>query len=160
METDSDQIARARAIATFAHAGQVDKSGADYITHPRRVAERLVVEDGSCVAVSAAWLHDVIEDCGITGAELVEQGIAPEIVEVVELLTRRDDVPSDHYYAAIREHPDALAVKLADIADNTDPARVGLLDEETRERLRRKYLHALESLGAGAGELHARLSDG
>ncbi len=31
--------------------------------------------------------------------------------------------PLDAYYARIRERPMALAVKLADIADNSDPAR-------------------------------------
>ena len=33
------------AIATEAHRGQVDKAGADYIEHPKRVASRLA---GAC----------------------------------------------------------------------------------------------------------------
>lgn len=32
-----------------------------------------------------------------------------------------------------------MVVKRADLADNTDPARTALLDEETRVRLAEKY---------------------
>ncbi len=95
---------------------------------------------------------------GITAAQLIEQGVAPEIVKVVELLTRRADVPSANCYASVRKHPDALAVKLADNADNTDPARTAMLDGATRERLRKKYRAALEAVGVTDGELYARLS--
>ena len=35
-------IERARAIAESAHAGQVDKAGADYITHPLRVCDAVI----------------------------------------------------------------------------------------------------------------------
>ncbi|WP_448615369.1 hypothetical protein [Modestobacter sp. URMC 112] len=43
---------------------------------------------------------------------------------------------------------DALArqVKLADIASNTDPARLAELDEPTRNRLTGKYRTALAAL--------------
>jgi 5'(3')-deoxyribonucleotidase len=41
-------------------------------------------------------------------------------------------------------------VKLADIADNTDPLRTARLDEELRTRLAKKYEHALAALGPEA----------
>ena len=53
------QVAAAKAIATIAHKGQTDKNGADYISHPSSVADRL----SEPAQVAAAWLHDVIEDC-------------------------------------------------------------------------------------------------
>lgn len=102
------------------------------------------------MAVSAAWLHDVIEDCEISGQELALQGVPAEVVEVVLLLTRQTDVSTEDYYAAIREHPDALAVKTADIGDNLEPARTALLDPATRARLRKKYLLALDALNGAA----------
>lgn len=42
----------------------------------------------------------------------------------------------------------ARRVKLADIADNSDPVRLAGLDSATRERLQRKYRHALEAVSA------------
>jgi hypothetical protein len=41
-------------------------------------------------------------------------------------------------------------VKAADIADNTDPARLAVLDEPTRERLIEKYATARRLLGLAA----------
>jgi (p)ppGpp synthase/HD superfamily hydrolase len=142
----AELVAAAQAIATIAHRGQTDKLGVDYILHPARVAARL--KDPAEVA--AAWLHDVIEDCDVTREDLLKAGISPEVVDAVVLLTRtpgdKDGPDPDAYYRALRENPIALAVKRADIADNTDPARTALLPEEQRERLRAKYEHALEVL--------------
>lgn len=51
------------------------------------------------------------------------------------------------YFARVRANRFAVLVKTADLADNTDPARQALLDEETRSRLREKYRRAYELLG-------------
>ena len=77
---------------------------------------------------------------------LLLAGVHPEIVEVVELLTRPEG-SGDEYYERIAAHPAARAVKLADITHNTDPSRTAQLDDETRARLREKYEHALDLLG-------------
>lgn len=140
----AEAVAAARAIAHIAHRGQVDKAGAAYIDHPRRVAERLTHP----AEVAAAWLHDVIEDCGITAEDLRDAGIPEDVVAAVVLLTRGPDQPSQDYYAAIRAHPIARAVKLADIADNTDEQRLARIPEETQARLRSKYAAARQALGA------------
>ncbi|WP_426976311.1 HD domain-containing protein [Pseudarthrobacter sp. O4] len=136
------EVAAAKAIATIAHRGQTDKIGVDYIEHPRRVAARL--SDPSHVA--AAWLHDVVEDCGITAEDLIAAGISPDVVDAVVLLTRTTKNKGDGYYLEIRKNSIALAVKLADIDDNTDPARTARLDPEKRTRLATKYAHARKLL--------------
>ncbi len=133
--------ARAETIARAAHAGQVDKTGAPYIDHPRRVAARVEADEAQAVA----WLHDVVEDTTVTLDELAEQFPA-SVVEAVDVLTRRDG-DGDGYYVRVRANPLALVVKLADIADNTDPARQAALDAATRQRLGLKYAHAREMLG-------------
>jgi len=69
------------------------------------------------------------------------------IVDAVVLLTRTEQVEPAEYYARIRENPLALAVKLADIHDNLDPARLSRLDADTASRLLRKYGAALVALG-------------
>lgn len=141
-------LAAAEAIASIAHRGQVDKAGMPYIEHPRRVANSIPRNgDDDLDAVSVAWLHDVIEDTDITRDDLHAAGIPWSVIEDVELLTRRDGQAPEEYYAAITMSPRALAVKLADIADNTNPERVALLDEATVARLREKYATARRLLG-------------
>jgi (p)ppGpp synthase/HD superfamily hydrolase len=141
-----DSITTADAIAAAAHADQVDKAGMPYVGHVRRVAS--YVNPGIPAAVAAALLHDVIEDTDMTSAELAGRGIPTEAIEAVELLTRRADEPPAEYYRRISDHPIAREVKLADLADNTDPARLATLNESDRARLTRKYADAYRALGA------------
>ena len=138
-------VAIADAIAVEAHARQTDKLGNKYIHHPRSVARR--VDQSNEVAVAAALLHDVVEDSDVTPEDLAERGIPGNVIAVVELLTRRRNVPDGDYYEAIAKHPVALQVKLADLADNTDPARFGLLDEATQRKLITKYTKSYRALG-------------
>jgi len=78
-------VARARAIAEAAHAGQVDKAGAPYFAHPARVAASLDEPIARC----AAFLHDVVEDCpGWTLARLAAEGIPPTVIAAVDALTK------------------------------------------------------------------------
>jgi hypothetical protein len=46
----------------------------------------------------------------------------------------------------VRARAGARAVKAADIEDNTDPERLALLDESTRQRLVAKYERSLRLL--------------
>jgi hypothetical protein len=141
------QVALAKGIAFVAHRGQYDRSGAPYIDHPGRIAERFDPATEP-VEAAAAWLHDVLEDTAVTAQELLEAGVRPEIVEVAELLTRTPDVTPDEYYARIRRDPVARRVKLADIDDNTAPWRLRRLDYDTQLRLAQKYRYARHALGA------------
>lgn len=147
---------RAEALATRAHRGQVDKLGVDYVEHPRAVVAllrrsalfaRLAPADQQ-VAVQAAWLHDVVEDTPVTPDDLRAHGVDDAVVEAVGLLTRTADVPKDDYYAAIRPHPVARAVKVADVAHNTDPVRQSGLEPAVLQRLSDKYAAAVDALDA------------
>lgn len=136
-------LERARALAYRAHAGQVDKAGRPYIEHVARVAAA-VSDDPE--AEAAAWLHDVLEDCPDFEDEIFGPLLPIEVRAAVVLLTRLGTDP-DVYYRGIRTSSLALRVKLADIADNADEARLVLLDAETAARLRNKYVEAREALG-------------
>ena len=137
-----DWVAHARALATEAHASQRDKAGRPYIEHVARVAAAIHDDDA---AKAAAWLHDVVEDCP-QFADRVRDFPQP-IHDAVTLLSRQSAPDAAHYYANIRQHPLALKVKLADIADNADETRLASLDAATAERLRDKYRQALAALG-------------
>lgn len=134
-------VERAKELAHRAHAGQVDKAGRPYIEHVARVAAA-VADDPEAEAV--AWLHDVAEDCPSHISELPSYPASTK--HAVILLTRYPFVKDRAYYRAICNHPVALRVKLADIADNADESRLALLDDKTADRLRRKYAKALKAL--------------
>lgn len=139
---DEILVAKARAIAETAHEGQVDKSGQPYLGHVQRVADR--VEGG--VEKAVAWLHDVLEDTEWNEIDLMAGGMPREVVVAVEAITHRPHEPRVDYYARVKADRYALAVKLADVADNSDPARLAQLDDATRERLTAKYAKAREIL--------------
>lgn len=134
-------VERAKALAHRAHAGQVDKAGRPYIEHVARVAAAVA---GDPEAEAVAWLHDVLEDCAGYDDEIA-LGFPMPIIGAVCALTR-DGLQPGHYYPHIAERPLALRVKLADIADNANEERLALLDEQTANRLRRKYKAAISAL--------------
>ena len=138
----------ARRIAEAAHTGQVDRAGNSYFRHIERVAQAVRAAGGSETQVVAAYLHDVIEDTDKTGAELLDAGVSGDALTLIAILTRQDEVSYEDYLQQIRSTPDALLIKQCDMADNMDPARTALLDDEARERLRLKYEKAVAFLTA------------
>ena len=120
-----------------AHKDQVDKSGLPYVFHPAYVAEQMTDEATTIVAL----LHDVVEDTDYTLEDLAAEGFGKEILEAVALMTHEDDVPYLDYVAKLKDNPIARAVKLADLAHNSDLSRIGEVDEETKQRLE-KYKKA------------------
>ena len=140
----TDEVLRAHALATRAHAGQLDKSGEAYIDHPRRVARLAGRSGGTTEQIVAALLHDVVEDTDVTLADLDEFGAG--VVQLVDALTHRNGEPNADYYDRITRTPAAVLVKLCDIYDNLDPTRLHRLDEATQARLRIKYGVALVAL--------------
>ncbi|MCS4231381.1 HD domain-containing protein [Stenotrophomonas maltophilia] len=136
-------VNEARSLAREAHAHQVDKAGRPYIEHVARVASAVQGDDE---AEAVAWLHDVIEDAPAMGTQVL---LFPQsILEAALDLTRAKGKSEAFYYWRIRNNPLALKVKLADIADNSDVARLALLDPRTADQLRAKYARARAALGA------------
>ena len=128
----------------------MDRAGNPYFGHIERVAQAVKAAGGSETQVVAAYLHDVIEDTDKTSAELLDAGVSTAALTLIAILTRQDEVSYEDYLQQIRSSPDALLIKQCDMADNMDPARTALLDNETRERLRLKYENALAFLTATA----------
>ena len=67
-------IIKAAQFARKAHGGQKRKfSNEPYIHHPARVAARaMLLPETTEALVCAAWLHDVVEDCGVSLQTLTE----------------------------------------------------------------------------------------
>lgn len=139
-------VARARALSERAHAGQVDKAGRPYIAHPARVAAAVAAQRGERdPAVAVAWLHDVVEDTGCT-LEEIEQQFGAGVAAAVDAVTRRAGELPEEYYHRVASNEVARVVKLADIADNTDPLRLAQLSVDETTRLRGKYAYARAQL--------------
>jgi (p)ppGpp synthase/HD superfamily hydrolase len=128
-------VDEAIALARIAHAGQTDKAGHSYIDHPLRVMHRLDGEHEQMAAI----LHDVLEDTSTTVEDLRAVGCPEPVIAAVRALTKHPGEPLEDSMARAAANPIACAVKRADIADNSDPARLALLDTATAQRLRRKY---------------------
>lgn len=138
-------LERAIAMAAAAHAGQVDKGGQPYILHPLRVMLRVAGDQQRIVGV----LHDVLEDTGITVADLLAAGFEPAVIEALQALTRGVGEPYDAFVRRAAANPLARTVKLADIDDNVDLSRIPHPGPEDMARLQR-YRQARQVLEAAA----------
>jgi len=86
-------ITRAYERAQAAHEGQYRKSGQPYIVHCVSVAQILAQMGMDATTVAAALLHDVVEDTGITSAD-IEQEFGPKIAELVDGVTKLKQLPT------------------------------------------------------------------
>ena len=107
-----------------AHGNQVDLAGKPYWRHPARVMLALG-PDATMDEKLVALLHDVLEDTAVTVDQLRAGGFNEAVIEAVVLLTRPPTVTYTEYIRALAATGNALAikVKLADLADNLNPAR-------------------------------------
>lgn len=125
---DIQAITLAASLASDFHLEQKRKgSGRPYATHPIRVAHLAARAGLSVDAICAAFLHDSIEDCGVTGARLRELGVSARTTAIVKTLSKwwSDHASQEEknegkvvYYANIISDPEVLTIKLLDRADN------------------------------------------
>ncbi|MDF1480725.1 RelA/SpoT family protein [Extensimonas sp. H3M7-6] len=84
-----EQVRKAYRFADAAHLGQLRNSGEPYITHPIAVAALCASWKLDAPALMAALLHDAMEDCGVTKADLIER-FGVTVAELVDGLTKLD----------------------------------------------------------------------
>ena len=161
-----DLILKAARYARDAHEGQLRRFGGEpYIHHPARVAARAMLHDAiTPEEVAAAWLHDVIEDCKVTGQDLLDAGFPPNTVRLVVELSNpskehrglrraaRKQMDRDHLLAV---SPEAKRLKLLDLIDNLQS--VERADEEFRSLFVAESLLLVECLKDADPELAEQL---
>ena len=69
------------------HEGQFRKSGQPYIIHAIEVAYLVCQLQGGPTTIAAAFLHDTIEDCGVTQQDLIQE-FNQDVAEIVFSLTK------------------------------------------------------------------------
>ena len=121
-------IKKAYDFASGKHAGQLRKSGEPYIIHPLNVALILSKIYADYETISAALLHDVLEDCDCTVEEM-EDKFGINITRLVTGVTRlsrinfstENEYLIDYYKKIIvgmSEDVRVIIVKLADCLHN------------------------------------------
>jgi (p)ppGpp synthase/HD superfamily hydrolase len=120
------KISKAYNFAKEKHKGQKRRSGEDYFeAHIEKVVHLLKKHpnDKFDIIISAAYLHDVVEDTDVTLDELREQ-FDKSVCDVVEILTKRENESYFNFIMRIKdsEIKEAILVKLADINQNMSDA--------------------------------------
>lgn len=114
---------RALRIALDAHNGQKDLDGKPAILHPLAVG----LAGKNREEMIAGFLHDVVEDTGLTFDNLTEEGVDKEIVDALRLLTHEKGTDYYDYVQRIIDsgNPIAMAVKRNDLTHNLGRGRAG-----------------------------------
>ena len=137
------QSEKAYKIAKKAHLGQVDKAGEDYIKHPEKVASFVKTDEEKAVA----YLHDVIEDTELTLENLYEYDFSKELIEAVDIITKKRGEDYQSYLNSVKKNKLARAVKLADLRHNSNLTRLTKVTEKDIER-KEKYQKAINFLNS------------
>ena len=127
---------KALALSERLHEGQVRRCGDPFIIHPLRVASYLIsLKINDDITCAAALLHEVFKHCNIDreGSELVDKyGLDKEVVEIIKLVSKTDNISTDDYYSGIKTDLRALLIKLSNRA-NTCTRLSDLTQDERKE---------------------------
>ena len=97
-------ITRAYEFARVHHTGQVRASGDPYLLHLVETAHILVSLRMDALTIAAGLLHDTIEDCSVTHAQLAEEFGTP-LADLVEGVTK---ISSLHFGSRREQHVESL----------------------------------------------------
>jgi guanosine-3',5'-bis(diphosphate) 3'-pyrophosphohydrolase len=84
---DLELIDRALRYSASAHRGQKRMSGEDFVSHSIAVALILAEQLLDSTSISAALLHDVVEDSDVRGEDIARE-FGPEVAGIVDGLTK------------------------------------------------------------------------
>jgi len=125
---DVEYVREAIKFGQAAHRGQTRQSGDPYISHPIAVARILTTLHLDIQAITAALLHDVVEDTDVTAEEVAEKFGEPvaELVDGLSKLDRvlfetREDAQAENFrkmLLAMARDVRVILIKLADRLHN------------------------------------------
>lgn len=124
-EDEAKKLETAFVFAAESHGDQKRASGEPYIMHPAAVAKILLVDFGmDCDTVCAAFLHDVVEDCGVTIKTISDRfgKTVAELVDGVSKLsnikyTSKDEQQSENIRKMLLAMSQDIRVMLIKLAD-------------------------------------------
>lgn len=142
-ETQVSGIIRAYYFGAKAHSGQFRRSGEAYICHPLSVAIILAEMHLDCHCITAAILHDVIEDTEIDKQAIVDN-FCEEVADLVDGVTKLTKLDSKSHaekqaenvrkmLLAMSKDLRVIIVKLADRLHNMKT--IGAMPIEKKRRI-------------------------
>jgi GTP pyrophosphokinase len=166
---DTSLVTRAYAVARAAHEGQVRRSGDPYIQHPLAVAKILADLGLDDITLSAALLHDSVEDTGVTLDEVAAE-FGDDVAAIVDGVTKLDRVSFDSKEAqqaatmrkmlvAMAKDIRVLLIKLADRLHNM--RTIAALRADKQQRIAQETLDVYAPLAhrLGIAEMKWQLED-
>ena len=166
---DISQLQSAYHFSEAAHEGQFRKSGEPYISHPLAVANILAQWHLDPQALTAALLHDVMEDTAVTKTEITKNFGKP-VAELVDGVSKLDKIEFETHEEAQAENfrkmllamardVRVILIKLADRLHNMRTLQA--VGAEQRRRVARETLEIYAPIAnrLGLNSIYQELED-
>src|SRR5262245_12703641 len=141
---DISQLQSAYHFSEQAHEGQFRKSGEPYISHPLAVASILAQWHLDSQALTAALLHDVMEDTSVTKTE-ISRNFGRSVADLVDGVSKLDRIEFETHAEAQAENYRKMLLAMA------RDVRVILIKLADR-------LHNMRTLDAVGGDKQRRIA--
>ena len=166
---DISQLQSAYHFSEQAHEGQYRKSGEPYISHPLAVANILAEWHLDLQALTAALLHDVMEDTSVTKTE-ISRNFGKPVAELVDGVSKLDKIEFESHAEAQAENfrkmllamardVRVILIKLADRLHNM--RTLGAVGDEQQRRIARETLEIYAPIAnrLGLNAIYQELQD-
>ena len=146
-KADAKLIKKAYTFAYNAHKGKKRASGEDYITHPLHVALLLADFHLDEKAISAALLHDVVEDTSITLDKLRKEfgdeiaSLVDGVTELSRIKRNKETFDSENIIKMLMASINDVRIILIKLADRLHNMRtLKYLEKERQEKIAKSTL--------------------
>jgi GTP pyrophosphokinase len=166
---DISQLQSAYHFSEQAHEGQFRKSGEPYISHPLAVANILAQWHLDTQALTAALLHDVMEDTSVTKTE-ISRNFGRPVAELVDGVSKLDKIEFESHAEAQAENfrkmllamardVRVILIKLADRLHNM--RTLDAVESEQKRRIARETLEIYAPIAnrLGLNSIYQELED-
>jgi guanosine-3',5'-bis(diphosphate) 3'-pyrophosphohydrolase len=168
-DADTELLKRAYQFSSEAHARQKRVEGTPYIGHPLSVASLLADMKMDIATISAALLHDTVEDTAATVKD-IQETFGKEIAFLVESLTKlsrmefqtREEAQAENFRKMLLAMSEDIRVILIKFADKLHNMRsLQHLPENRRQRIAAETLEIYAPLAnrLGIGWMRTELED-
>jgi len=166
-KSDLRELERVYSVAEHLHRDQLRKSGEPYITHPLAVAQILADLGMTVPTLSAALLHDTVEDTGYS-LDALRVDFGDEVAGLVDGVTKLDKVTYGDaseaetvrkMVVAMAQDIRVLLIKLADRLHNMRTMRFLPTDKQERKARETLEIYAPLAHRLGMNTLKWELED-
>jgi (p)ppGpp synthase/HD superfamily hydrolase len=163
--SDVVKVTNAACYAAQAHKGQTRKGGEKepYVNHLAEVAAFVAdaTEGGDADLVAAAWLHDIVEDCGMARKDIASRfgaDVADLVIEVTDDMSLSKKKRRQRQVETVATKSErARLLKLADKTSNVMAIVDSPPADWSRKQLKDYVRWAAEVVDAGCRGLNAEL---